>query len=122
MSFSNFTIVLLSVFLNAAAQIFLKKGSSVLLKISLKENLVGSIFRIVSDWYILGGLFCYGISVAVWIFALSRVDVSKAYPMLSIGFIISVLVAYFFLGEPIGLLKIFGIGFITIGVLMISKS
>jgi multidrug transporter EmrE-like cation transporter len=118
----NFTIVLLSVLLNAAAQIFLKKGSSVLVEISLQDNLVSSILRIFSNWYILGGLICYVFSIAVWIFALSRVDVSKAYPMLSIGFIISVLAAYTFLGESISILKISGIIFITIGVLMISKS
>jgi multidrug transporter EmrE-like cation transporter len=118
----NFLIVLLSVLLNAAAQIFLKKGSSVLTEISLKENLFGSILRIISDGYIWGGLACYGFSVAVWIYALSRVDVSTAYPMLSIGFIVSVLAAYIFLGESLSLLKIAGIVFITIGVLIISKS
>ena len=122
MNFLNFTIVIASVLLNAAAQIFLKKGSSVLVDISLQDDLGGSIFRIISNWYILGGLACYGFSVAVWIFALSRVDVSKAYPMLSIGFIVSVLAAYIFLGESLSMLKIIGIGFITIGVLMISKS
>ena len=122
MSFLNFMIVLLSVLLNAAAQIFLKKGSSVLSEISFKENFLGSIFKIISDLYILGGLACYGISVAVWILALSRVDVSKAYPMLSIGFIVSVLAAYVFLGESLSILKLIGICFITIGVLVISKS
>ena len=122
MNFLNFMIVLLSVLLNAAAQIFLKKGSSVLAEISLQENLVGSILKIISDWYILGGLACYGFSVSVWIFALSRVDVSIAYPMLSIGFIVSVLAAYIFLGESLSLLKIIGIVFITIGVVIISKA
>lgn len=122
MSILNFMIVLLSVLLNAAAQIFLKKGSSVLAEISLQENLIGSFVKIISDWYILGGLACYGFSVAVWIFALSRVDVSTAYPMLSIGFIVSVLAAYIFLGESLSLLKIVGIIFITLGVLIISKS
>ena len=122
MSLINFMIILLSVLLNSAAQLFLKKGSSVVSEVSLGEGLIKAVFKIFSHWQILGGLACYGLSVGVWIFALSRVDVGKAYPMLSIGFIVTVLAAYLFFGEPLGVRKILGVGLISIGVLIISKS
>jgi drug/metabolite transporter (DMT)-like permease len=50
---------------------------------------------------IIGGLSCYVISVGVWIIGLSRVDVTIAYPLLSLGYIINAIGAWYFLGEAI---------------------
>lgn len=122
MSIINFLIILSSVLLNAAAQIFLKKGSTALTLSSPDSTLIHVFLNTLSNWFIWGGLACYGFSVAIWVLALSRVEVSTAYPMLSIGFIVSTLAAWFFLGESLGPLKITGIILITIGVLIISKS
>ena len=51
--------------------------------------------------YILTGMACYAVSLVVWIMALSRVPVSIAYPMLSIGYVINAFVAYFWFGEAL---------------------
>ncbi len=122
MSIINFLIILSSVLLNAAAQIFLKKGSTTLSLQSTDSALIHLLLNTLSNWFIWGGLACYAFSVAIWILALSRVEVSTAYPMLSIGFIVSTLAAWFFLGESLEPSKIIGIILITIGVLIISRS
>ena len=72
--------------------------------------------------YIMGGMACYAISLVIWIMALSRVPVSIAYPMLSIGYLINALVAWQWLGEAISAQKLLGISFIIIGVVLITKS
>jgi multidrug transporter EmrE-like cation transporter len=67
-------------------------------------------------------LICYGVSVVVWVLALSRVDVSIAYPMLSIGYIVNAIAASHLFNEPIGVGKMLGIGIIILGVYILARS
>ena len=60
--------------------------------------------------------------MVVWILGLSRVPVSVAYPMLSVGYIVNAVLAYFLFGESIGAQKIVGIGFIIVGVFLVARS
>jgi multidrug transporter EmrE-like cation transporter len=54
--------------------------------------------------------------------ALSRVPVSIAYPMLSIGYVINAVVAYYWLGETVSLMRMAGIGIIVLGVFVVARS
>jgi len=71
---------------------------------------------------ILGGLTCYVISVVVWIIGLSRVDVTIAYPLLSLGYIINAIGAWYFLGEVVSAQRILAIGVIIVGVILLTRS
>jgi multidrug transporter EmrE-like cation transporter len=62
------------------------------------------------------------VSVAIWILALSRVPVSIAYPMLSIGYIVNAFAAYYLFGESVTVQKLAGIGFIVVGVYLVARS
>jgi drug/metabolite transporter (DMT)-like permease len=67
-------------------------------------------------------LMCYGISILTWMIVLSRVEVSFAYPFLSIGYIISAVIGYFFMGETVTPIRIAGVAVICIGVVLIARS
>lgn len=118
----DFMIILISVILNACAQILLKIGASALKSGDFSNGPMQIVKNACFEYHIWGGLLCYGFSIIVWIYALSRVDVSTAYPLLSIGFILSAMAAWLFLNEPIGISKISGILLITIGVILISAN
>jgi multidrug transporter EmrE-like cation transporter len=60
--------------------------------------------------------------VVVWILALSRVPVSVAYPMLSVGYVVNAAAAWFLFGESLSMQKLVGIGFIVIGVFLVARS
>jgi multidrug transporter EmrE-like cation transporter len=60
--------------------------------------------------------------VVVWILALSRVEVSIAYPMLSIGYVINAALAWWLFGEAVGMQRLAGIGVIIIGVIIVARS
>jgi len=62
------------------------------------------------------------VSLVVWIMALSRVDVSIAYPMLSIGYVVNALAAWYLFGEALTAFKLTGIGFIVVGVFLVARS
>ena len=119
----TFSLVLTGVLLNAAAQLLLKAGTNRIGAFSFAlQNVVPIGMKVASSPHVLAGLACYAVSVVVWILALSRVPVSVAYPMLSIGYIVNALAAYALFGESLNAQKLVGIGFITIGVILVGRS
>lgn len=114
---------MLGVLLNAAAQLLLKAGTNRIGEFAFSlDNLAPIGARIASSPPILAGLACYGVSVVVWILALSRVPVSIAYPMLSVGYIVNAFAAWMLFGESLGAQKLVGIGFIVVGVYLVARS
>ena len=123
MSAFTFAMLLTGVLLNAAAQLLLKAGTNAVGRFEFAAaNIVPIGWRLATEPHIMGGMVCYVLSLAVWIVGLSRVPVSVAYPMLSIGYVVNVLAAWWLFGESITLTKIAGIGFIIIGVWLIART
>jgi multidrug transporter EmrE-like cation transporter len=119
----SFSLVLTGVLLNAAAQLLLKAGTNRIGEFGFTlGNAVPVGLKVASNPFILGGLACYAVSVIVWIMALSRVPVSVAYPMLSIGYIVNAVAAWFLFGESLAAQKLVGIGFIVVGVWLVARS
>ena len=119
----TFSLLVTGVLLNAAAQLLLKAGTNRIGEFAFSlDNVVPIGSRIATSPPILAGLGCYAVSVVVWILALSRVPVSVAYPMLSIGYIVNALAAWWLFGESITAQKLVGIGFIVAGVYLVARS
>ena len=119
----SFALILAGVLLNAAAQLLLKAGTNAVGRFDFSAaNIVPIGMRLALEPHILGGLGCYVVSVVVWIMALSRVPVSIAYPMLSIGYIVNALAAWMLFGESLTAQKLVGIGFIVVGVFLVSRA
>jgi multidrug transporter EmrE-like cation transporter len=123
MTLASFLLILTGVLLNAGAQLLLKAGVGPLGPISLDAtNLLPTLLRILQQWPILAGLACYVVSVGFWIVALSRVDVSLAYPMLSLGYVVNAIAAWWLFGEALGPMRFAGILLILAGVLIMSRT
>ncbi|MCI4410691.1 MAG: EamA family transporter [Thiotrichales bacterium] len=123
MSFSSFSIILAGVLLNAVAQLFLKAGTNVIGDLQNSgNNIILIFFNVIFEYHIFLGLVCYVLSVGIWIVALSRVEVSIAYPMLSIGYVLNAVMAYYLFGEALNLHKLIGIVIIMIGVYILARS
>ena len=116
-------LILFSVFLNAAAQLLLKAGMERIGYFNFSwGNLIPIGFKVALNPEIVTGLFCYVFSVIVWLLVLSRVDVSFAYPMISIGYIITAIAGYYLFDEHLTLTRIVGILIIIVGVYLITRS
>jgi drug/metabolite transporter (DMT)-like permease len=121
MTWVAFAFLLTGVLLNAGAQLLLKAGTNALGVISLEDEW-GRLGRVALEPHIVAGLGCYVVSVAVWIIGLSRVPVSIAYPMLSLGYIVNAVAAHYLLGESVTASRWLGIGFIIVGVWLVARS
>lgn len=119
----TFILCIFSIALSSFAQIVLKQGMSspaVLQAIASTATL--PIFKsIATNVFVIGGLFLYFSSAAVWLFVLAKIDVSSAYPFVGLGFILTMLLAYFIHHEPLTIYKVTGTLLITLGVVAVSQ-
>lgn len=112
MSLLSFLQISVAVVLGTAAQLLLKAGTN--------ATPVG--IGLALEPRILGGIFCYALSLVVWILALSKTPVSVAYPMVSLGFALNALLAWWLLGEAVTPMRMAGIGIIIVGVVLVARS
>jgi multidrug transporter EmrE-like cation transporter len=119
---NGFVFALIGVALNTAAQLFLKATTNRVGEISLEKPILATAFSIGSVPAFYAGMACYAISIVVWLVALSRLPVSVAYPLLSVGYVVNAGLAYFLFGETLTMQKLLGIGFIILGVVLVARS
>ena len=123
MKLSDFSILFCGVLLNALAQLGLKAATRVTGPLVLTYRVVQrsalEMLSVPSLWY---ALCAYGLSVIVWLVGLSRVPVSQAYPLLSLGYVINIGLAWWLLGEVPNGQRVAGIAIIVVGVVLVSRS
>ena len=115
----QYIVALISIILGAIAQYFLKMGVST---ISEKSKILVEIIKLgVTNIYLWCGLFCYGLSLLLWFYVLARMELSKAYPLVSLGYVFTLILGYFLLNEAVTVSKIIGITLIMIGVIVLTR-
>ena len=123
MNLISFGLIFTGVMLNASAQILMKAGTNAIGHFDFSvENILPIGLKLATEWHIIVALFCYAVSVVVWMLALSRVPVSIAFPLLSMAYIVTAVAAFYLLGEAMSLTKMIGIGVIIFGVIIISRA
>jgi multidrug transporter EmrE-like cation transporter len=123
MKSADLALVLTGVMLNAAAQLLLKAGSRAIADVPFSlANGWTLAERIALNPPILAGLGLYVVSVVFWILALSRVDVSIAYPMLSVGYIVTAMAGWLLFAESLSATRVAGIFIIIAGVWLVARS
>lgn len=88
----------------------------------LSGNLVKDLWAIAFDPYFIGAMFLYGASSFLWVIALSKTDLSKAYPFMASGFIIVPILGYFLLNESLNLQFFLGTSLIIAGIMVVSTA
>jgi multidrug transporter EmrE-like cation transporter len=115
------------------ASVLLSAGSQVLLKIGMTSPAVQAALAggnpalkaaqvVGTSPFVVIGLLCFGLSALLWLLVLSRIPLSSAYPMVSLGIVITVLAGRFWFGEPISFLKAAGVAFIVAGVVAVGAA
>jgi multidrug transporter EmrE-like cation transporter len=120
---ASWALIFTGVLLNAAAQLLLKAGTNAVGQFEFSvQNLVPVGTKLALEPHIAGGVACYVVSLVVWIMGLSRIEVSIAYPMLSIGYVLNAAAAWYLFGESLTAQKLLGIAFIVAGVFLVARS
>lgn len=124
MSFQLISFILISVTLSALAQVAMKFGMS---RPGVQSALEGTdsariLWSVGTSPGVIGGVSLYVVSVFFWLWVLSKIDVSLAYPFVSLGFLLTMVFAFLFLGESLGPSKIMGTVLVFAGVLLVARA
>ena len=126
----NFLLILFSVVLGVLGQLSLKHGvtavsdlgsSGIAQSLSVK-SIVTFLQGAVGNTFVILGFLCYVISAASWLVILTRVDLSLAYPLISIGYILVVILSKYLFDEPVTTMRIAGTLLVCAGVFLLVRS
>jgi len=116
---SALILILLSVMFGIFGQLSLKRGMSGVGVITVGDLLSSRVFSILTEKFVILGVFMYFMAAALWVVVLSREEVSFAYPLIGIGYIFTAILARVFFNESLTLIKLLGILFIAVGAYLI---
>lgn len=113
----------LSIVLSVMAQFALKAGmsSSDVREVMAQPLALRTLFGVLTNKFVFGGFCLYGLGAIVWLGVLSKWDVSKAYPLVGLGFVLTVAIGLL-LGEQVTIPRAVGVVLICIGVFLVSRS
>ncbi len=100
----------------AGGQLLLKTGFNKIGGFS-----ISNILQVLTNGWILGGIAIIGSQMLLWFWILSRYDLTKAYPLISMSYIFALVFAMVFLKEHPGAIRIIGTILIVVGVAMVAK-
>lgn len=113
--------MLLTVLTNATAQILLKQGMNTVGAFTVGgESTIALVSRIIFNPFVFLGLSTFVVSTGSYLFVLSRVDVSAAYPMMSLAYVLVAIWAAMFLHESLSVTQMIGIGAILVGTILVA--
>lgn len=116
-----YIFVAISILLGAFGQVFMKLGTTKM-ESHANYSVILKIFHILFNPIIFTGLSFYAISAILWIFGISKVPLSQAYPMVAFSYVIVFVLSVLLFKESVTLPKIGGLSLIIVGVLLIAKS
>lgn len=122
--FFALTLVLICVFLSAIGQFTMKVGMGQVGEIATARQLfnLDTLFRMFTNPYVLTGIFLYGISLVLWLGAMSTLNISLMYPLASLAYVVAAIIAFIFLKEDVTLLRWAGILVIVGGCFLITRT
>jgi drug/metabolite transporter (DMT)-like permease len=114
--------ILIAVTLGVVGQLFIKKGLNALGYVNFSAGLFSAYLRIYLSPFVILGSLLYFFSIFFWLYALSKVDLSFAYPFLALSYVLILFASWWLLGENVSFLRWIGVLIICSGVLLVSKS
>ena len=123
MSYLALGLILITVTLSACAQLALKIGvTKSQFDVALRSSVVDGLVAAAGSPMIWSGLTIYGLSVALWLWVLSKVDLSVAYPFVGVSFLVTMMFGIFLLNENVTPGRIAGTLLIACGCVLVAKS
>jgi drug/metabolite transporter (DMT)-like permease len=119
----QFVLIVITVILNVVGQMAMKRGMTAVGAITLDfSRLPDVLSRTFTQPYVLLGIAAYGLSSVFWLVILSRVDLSYAYPALSLGYVLIVVLSWLLLNESVSVTRLVGVLVVCTGVLLVARS
>lgn len=116
---SALALILISISLGVVGQLSLKRGMTNVGTISVGDLLTSKLYSIATEKFVVFGLFLYFLASGLWLVVLSQEELSFAYPLIGLGYILTAILAKFFFNENLTLVRLGGILLIAAGAYLI---
>jgi len=114
--------IFVSVSLAVVGQLLLKIGMLRMGRFSLNiSTIVQQYTRVLLNPFIIAGIIGFALSMLVWLYVLSRLELSVAYPFVALNYVLILFASHFLLKETITPLKIMGVAVVVIGIYLVSR-
>jgi drug/metabolite transporter (DMT)-like permease len=113
-------LIILTVIINTTGQFMVKTGVNRVGAVSLTN--IHTILRALSSVLVIGGFIVYFVSALVWISILSKSELSWAFPMLSLSYVLTALLSPVLLNEAFSIQRLFGTLVICLGVFLVYRT
>ncbi|MBI1925467.1 EamA family transporter [Candidatus Poribacteria bacterium] len=118
----DFLLLFFNVFLTVIGQLLLKKGMINVGRVGSVKEVVPTLIQAFLNPFVIGGISVYGFTTMIWLVILSRIKLSVAYPMISLGYVISIFFAWLFFKESVPKIRVIGAIVICIGVYLVASA
>jgi len=120
-NFYDIIAVFLFVVINSFAQVFRKKGANILGEIKLGDIFSKKVFDVLLERNFIIGSFCDTLGTLLWFVALSKLELSFAFSLTALNYVLTPILASIFFGEKIVIIKWIGIAFIVVGIIIVTR-
>lgn len=117
----NYLLLAISISFAIAGQLLMKQGMMMFGKFPVTQ-LLSRLIPMFMQPYVFFGFMFFGLSSIFWLVVLSRIDLSFAYPMVSVAYVVVAIFSYYVFKENVSLIRWIGIMTICFGVFLISRS
>lgn len=115
-------LLIVTVLIGSGGQIAMKLGTTSMGGFGGFDGVVEMALALFLNPYIIAGLFCTGASMLLWLTVISKLDLSFAYPFMSLSYVVVLLFGWLAMDEKVVALRVCGIGCIMAGVFIISRT
>ncbi len=114
-------LILASVVVGVVGQLAIKAGVNQAGRLAGGPDRAGSArWRLFVNPGVLGGLALYGLSLAFWLVALSNVELSYAYPFISLSYVLILVGSRVCFGEALSPYRLVGVAAVCLGVYAVA--
>jgi multidrug transporter EmrE-like cation transporter len=123
LTMDTWMLILIATVMGIAGQTMLKHGMTQMGPLNVSaDSVMQIVWQIVRSPFVVGGLLIYGFGTFFWLITLSRIDLTIAYPMVSLNHVLLFLIGWLILREQVSPTRFAGVAVICLGMILVARS
>jgi multidrug transporter EmrE-like cation transporter len=115
MNLNAYALLFVAILIGVVGQLLLKHGMS-----RRPDFRIGDILALIRDFSIVAGFCCYGVATLLYFKVLASLDLSVAYPTVSLGYVLVIIMSRVLFKEPVSRTRWLAAVMICAGVALVG--
>ena len=122
LTLKDFLLLFCNVLFTVTGQLLLKHGMLQVGRVEGASRVIHKLMQAFMNPFVIAGIATYGFTTMIWLVILSRVKLSVAYPIISLGYVMSILFSWILFKESVPRIRVLGAVVICIGVYLVASA